>query len=218
VSGLPAIWPHSIEAALALQKDLSARVVRKSAPKAVETIAGVDTAYAGCVARAAAVVVCYPALEVVAEAVAEKEVFFPYIPGLLAFREGPAVMDCLDRLGVRPDATIFDAHGVAHPRRLGLASHIGILIDAATIGCAKTCLVGNYREPGIQRGSYSLLREGDEVIGAALRTRTRVAPVFVSVGHRMNLEDSVRHVLEGCRGYRLPEVLRRAHQLAAFPR
>jgi deoxyribonuclease V len=184
----------------------------------MQPIAGVDKAYSNHTARAATVVVAYPSLDVLAEAEVEKQVRFPYIPGLLAFREGPAVMDCLGVLRIRPDVTLFDAHGVAHPRRLGLASHIGVLADLPAIGCAKASLVGNYREPGLERGSHGPLCDDGEVIGAVLRTRSRVAPVFVSIGHRVDLDDSIRYVLETCRGYRIPEVLRRAHRLAAFPK
>jgi deoxyribonuclease V len=198
------------------QQRLAERIKQQSTLTAVKTVAGVDTAYKGQTARAAVVVVRYPDLEIVAEAVAEKDVQFPYVPGLLAFREGPVVMDCLDKLKQRPHLILFDAHGLAHPRRLGLASHIGVLIDAATIGCAKTRLVGKYSEPAAHRGSVALLRDGEDVIGAAVRTRTGVAPVFVSIGHRIDLADSIRHVLDNCRGYRIPEVLRRADHLARF--
>jgi deoxyribonuclease V len=141
-------------------------------------------------------------------------VTFPYVPGLLSFREGPAVLDALDKLKSPPDLLIFDGHGLAHPRRFGLACHLGLLVDIPAIGCAKSRLCGQYEEPGPHRGDTMPLIDKGEVVGAAVRTRAGVKPVFVSIGHRVDLPTSIHYVLACCRGYRLPETTRWAHRLA----
>jgi deoxyribonuclease V len=138
----------------------------------------------------------------------------PYIPGLLTFREGPAILAAMDHLTAAPDLLIFDGQGIAHPRRCGLASHLGLLLDIPSIGCAKTRLSGSYEAPRIEKGSYSYLKDGEETIGVAVRTRTKVKPLFVSIGHRINLHDSINIVLKCCPKYRLPETTRRADKLA----
>ena len=202
--------------ATALQERLSRKVIRKSGIniKDVVTVAGVDTHYRDDLALAAVVTIRLADLETVDFATAVKRVSFPYIPGLLTFREGPAILDALNNLAIKPDLLMFDGQGIAHPRRFGLASHIGLLLDMPTIGCAKTLLWGRYKEPGTEKGSYSLLKDGDETIGAVVRTRSRVKPLFVSIGHRINLQDSIRIVLICCHQYRLPETMRRADKLA----
>ena len=210
-------WDLDPAEAIVLQRRLSCFVINNSTLKAVRTVAGVDTAYRNNVARAAVVMMTYPALETIGEAVAERGINYPYIPGLLTFREGPAVLAALSQLETLPDLLIFDGQGIAHPRHCGIASHIGVLTDIPAIGCAKTKLVGQYDEPAQQRGSYTLLTHKGQTIGAVVRTRTNVSPVFVSTGHRVSLRDSVRIVLDCCRGYRLPETTRRADHLAAFP-
>ena len=139
---------------------------------------------------------------------------FPYIPGLLTFREGPAILAALEHLTTAPDLLVFDGQGIAHPRRCGLASHIGLLLDMPSIGCAKTKLSGRHKEPLSEKGSYSYLKEGEETIGAVVRTRSKVKPLFVSIGHRINLNDSINIVLKCCPKYRLPETTRRADKLA----
>jgi deoxyribonuclease V len=209
-------WDLLPDEAARLQRRLAARILSQPLTAPVTTVAGVDTAYKNSVARAAAVVLSYPGLELLAEAVVEQPVAFPYVPGLLAFREGPAVLAALARLAVRPDLVLVDGQGEAHPRGCGLACHVGLLANLPTIGCAKTLLFGSFTEPGPQRGSCSLLKNAGRTIGAVVRTRTRVAPLFVSVGHRVSLTDSIRMVLSGCRGMRRPEALRRADRLAAF--
>ena len=178
-------------------------------------MAGVDCSYDGGMVRAAAVVMRYADLETLAEAVAQQPAVFPYRTGMLAFREGPAVLDAISQLQIRPDLLIFDGHGLAHPRRFGIACHIGLLAGIASIGCAKSRLVGHFEPPASARGSYSLLKDNGEIVGAAVRTRTDVAPVFVSIGHCVDLDDSIGRVLHCCRGYRLPETTRRADRLAA---
>ncbi|MCL7454196.1 MAG: endonuclease V, partial [Anaerolineae bacterium] len=141
-------------------------------------------------------------------------VTFPYVPGLLTFREGPSVVKALEELDTWPDLLIFDGHGLAHPRRIGLASHMGVILDRPSIGCAKSRLVGEHGEPDDDAGNWTPLRDGQEVIGAVVRTRAKVKPVFVSIGHRIDLNTAVDFVLRCTRGYRLPETTRYAHRLA----
>jgi deoxyribonuclease V len=209
------IWDITPSDAVDLQKRLSQEVVRKSGLKTVETVAGVDTGYSGGMARAAVVNLKFPSLEPVEHAVALGRLNFPYIPGLLSFREGPVILEALTKLTQAPDLLIFDGHGMAHPRRFGLACHIGLLVDIPSIGCAKTKLMGQYDEPDPEHGSFRYLTDQGEIIGAVLRTRNNVKPVFVSIGHKVNLKDSIKFVLNCCRGYRLPETTRRADRLSA---
>lgn len=197
-----------------MQEALAGQVISELKLERVTTVAGVDAGYGEGMVRAAVVVLSYPTLEVVAYAVATRTVDFPYTPGLLTFREGPAILDALDKLASAPDLLIFDGQGIAHPRRLGIASHIGLLVDIPSIGCAKSWLCGQYPEPGSERESFSYLVDKGETIGAVLRTRRDVKPVFVSIGHRLDLTSSIDYVLACCRGYRLPEPTRWAHRLA----
>jgi deoxyribonuclease V len=181
----------------------------------VNTVAGVDVGFpARDIARAAVVVLGFPELKPLDCAIAEVPVEFPYIPGLLAFREVPAVLAAVEKLRVTPDLFIFDAQGLAHPRRLGLASHAGLLLDWPSVGCAKSRLTGASVEPGPERGSKSPLIDGRECIGAVVRTRTGVRPVYVSIGHMVDLDTAVRYVLDCAPRYRLPETTRYAHRLA----
>jgi deoxyribonuclease V len=204
--------------ASALQSELAKQVVREMQSGDVATVAGIDVGIHVGVSRAAVVVLDYPGLETVEYAVATRPVTFPYIPGLLSFREGPVILDALKKLSAAPDLLIFDGQGVAHPRRLGIASHIGLLVDLPSIGCAKSRLCGKYEEPGFERGSHVPLMDKGETIGSVVRTRSGVKPVFVSVGHRLDLRTSVDYVLACCRGYRLPETTRRAHLMASKKR
>ena len=207
-------WDLSPRDAVALQRELSHRVVQCPAPRRIQTVAGIDVALRGERARAAVVVLGLPKLEEVERVCADLPIEYPYVPGLLSFREAPAILQAISRLRVVPDVLMFDGQGYAHPRRMGIATHIGLLLDHPTVGCAKSRLCGSHGQPGPERSSYSLLRTGDEVVGAVLRTRRRVKPVFVSVGHRMGLGDAVRLVLRCGRGYRLPEPTRWAHRVA----
>jgi len=202
--------------AVLLQQKLAPKVIRNSSVslEKIQTVAGIDALYRDGLATAAVVVVSIQNLETVHWDVAAKRLRVPYIPGLLSFREGPAVVDALAQLTAQPDLLIFDGQGIAHPRRCGIASHIGVLLDRPSIGCAKTRLVGHHKEPGYEKGNYTFLQDRDETIGAVLRTREGVKPVYVSIGHRMDLLDGIRIVLQCCRQYRLPEPIRRADQLA----
>jgi len=208
-------WPDNYADAVALQGKLRDRLVTDGAPDDVRLVAGVDVSYdkGSELYHAGVVVLGYPGLEVVEEAWASGRSSFPYIPGLLSFREGPISLEAFKKLRNRPDLVIFDGQGLAHPRGFGLACHIGLLLDIPSIGCAKSVLVGEYREPGKRRGSSSALEYRGETVGRALRTRDGVKPVYVSVGHRMTLEQACAYVLGCARGYRLPEPTRLAHLL-----
>ncbi len=207
-------WDLSPKEAFVLQNDLAEQVERQPRLGQVRSVAGIDVSVRDDLARAAVVVLEFEGLTPTHYAVANRPVIFPYVPGLLAFREGPVVLDALERLGTSPDLLIFDGQGLAHPRRLGIASHIGLLVDLPAIGCAKSRLCGWHDELAREPGSYVPLLDDGEVIGAVLRTRRNVKPVYVSIGHRVDLATSIRYVLACCRGYRLPETTRWAHRVA----
>ena len=212
----PHPWDLTPKEAIDLQKYLAGKVNRKSGFDIadVATVAGVDAHFHQGLAVAAVVVIRLSDLTTVECETAVRQVRFPYIPGLLTFREGPTILTVLDHLTAAPDLLIFDGQGIAHPRRCGLASHLGLLLDIPSIGCAKTRLCGRYEEPHTGKGSYTYLKDGDETIGAVVRTRSKVKPLFVSIGHRINLHDSINIVLRCCPRYRLPETTRRADKLA----
>jgi deoxyribonuclease V len=209
-------WDLEPKAAVALQRDLAAAVVREGDPGPVRLVAGVDVSMNrfDTEGHAAIVVLALPDLEVVEVATASATLGMPYIPGLLSFRELPIVLAAWDRLREAPDLVVVDGHGIAHPRRLGIAAHLGVVIDRPTIGCAKTLLVGAHDPLPAARGSRAPLVHKGEEVGVALRTKDRVNPVFVSVGHRIGIDAAVRWILELGRGYRLPEPTRRAHLAA----
>ncbi len=207
-------WNVSPAEARGIQRQLRERVLIQPLVRQPQVIAGIDVSIKAEYGCAAVVLLTYPDLTPFQSVTAEEAVSFPYVPGLLAFREGPVVLAALERLADRPDLLMFDAQGLAHPRRMGLATHLGILLDVPAVGCAKSLLCGEYREPGARRGSWSPLLDGDEVIGAALRTRDGVQPVFVSVGHRVDLETAIALVLNCTTRYRLPEPTRWAHMVA----
>jgi deoxyribonuclease V len=210
-------WPQTAAQAIALQKRLAPLVVRGGLIESPTLIAGVDMAAGkvGHPARAAVVVLNYPELEVVATETTCGELSLPYIPGLLSFRELPLILSALKKLRVTPDLFMVDGQGIAHPRRFGLASHLGLFTGRPTIGCAKSCLCGQSLPPGQEAGSLSYLKDGDEVIGAVLRTRAGVKPVYVSIGSGIGLESAVEWVGAVNCGYRLPEPIRLAHTAAA---
>jgi deoxyribonuclease V len=207
-------WDLSPQQAFEVQSDLASRVERQSRLGAVRYVAGIDVSVRDDLSRAAVVVLDIEGLNPVDYATATRPVSFPYVPGLLAFREGPVVLDALEKVETMPDLLIFDGQGLAHPRRLGVASHIGLLVDMPAIGCAKSRLCGRHDEPGDEPGQYASLVDKGEVIGAVLRTRRGVKPVYVSIGHRVDLVTSIDYVLACCRGYRLPETTRWAHRVA----
>jgi deoxyribonuclease V len=209
-------WDLSAREAKELQARLANKVIGHTTfePGSVHTIAGVDASFGEGWATAAVAVLSFPELTLLEVAIARVPAPFPYVPGLLAFREGPGALAALERLDRLPDLLTFDAHGVSHPRRFGLASHIGVLLDRPSIGCAKSRLVGSASEPGAGRGDWTELLDEGQVIGAVVRTRTGVKPLYVSVGHRVDLDTAVEFVLQCGRGRRLPETIRLAHQQA----
>ncbi|MCE3030154.1 endonuclease V [Streptomyces sp. CMSTAAHL-2] len=215
--GVPAGWPATEAEARAVQDELRARVVldEPGPPPGTGRVTGVDVAYDDerDLVAAAAVVLDAATLEVVAESTAVGRVSFPYVPGLLAFRELPTVLAALESLPVVPGLVVCDGYGLAHPRRFGLASHLGVLTGLPTIGVAKNPFTFTYEEPGAARGSSAPLLAGDEEVGRALRTRDAVKPVFVSVGHRVSLAGALAHTLALTPAYRLPETTRHADGL-----
>lgn len=212
-------WNLTPKDAVALQKRIAGRVMRDDDFGDVACVAGVDVGFeeGGRVARAAVALLAFPSLQLLGWAVAREPTRFPYVPGLLSFREIPVVRAALKKLRRRPDLVLVDGQGLAHPRRLGIACHLGLVTGLPTIGVAKSLLVGEHRPPGRRRGAWTPLVHRDEVVGAALRTRPGVAPVYVSIGHRVSLESAVRFVLACGSGYRLPDTTRWAHRLASGP-
>lgn len=210
------MWALSAAEAMALQEKLAGSVVRVDRLGPVRYVCGIDVDFIenATMARAAAAVLSFPELELRAHAVAERKVSFPYIPGLLSWRETPAALAALEKLSIAPDLLLCDGQGIAHPRRCGLASHIGLLAGLPSIGVGKTRLIGEHRAPPAQRGAWVPLMDRGERIGAVLRTRTGVKPVYVSIGHRVSLETAVGYVLACAPRYRLPETIRWAHRLA----
>ena len=209
-------WDVSPKEAVAIQRRLASQVVREGAPKDVRRIAGVDIALDKARGQGigAVVVLSYPELEPVEVAVEETPLTFPYVPGLLSFREAPVLRAAFARIAGPIDLLLVDGQGLAHPRRFGLACHLGLLLDVPAIGCAKSRLVGEHSAPGETVGSSSDLTDGEEVIGSVLRTRTKVKPLFVSIGHRIGLAEAKRWVLRCGGGYRLPEPTRLADRAA----
>jgi len=210
-------WPRDPREAIALQQRLRERVVREDQLGPVRSVAGLDVGFEqdDTVVRAAVAVLSFPELRMADQAVARRPVTFPYIPGLLSFRETPALLDALDKLGVRPDLLLCDGQGLAHPRRFGLACHLGVLTGIPSIGVAKSLLVGGHAPLPQARGSWRPLVHKGEVVGAALRTRAGVAPVYVSIGHKLSLATAIDYVLACAPKYRLPETTRAAHRLAS---
>jgi deoxyribonuclease V len=201
--------------AIALQRELAGLVRTEPLLGDVRTLAGTDCAFldGGESIVAAAVLFDAGSLEILAARHVVRPCRFPYVPGLLSFREAPAVIAAVEKLPRRPDLLMCDGQGLAHPRRLGLACHVGLWLDVPTIGAAKSRLCGEHRAPGRRRGCRVQLRHEGEVIGAVLRTRTDVKPLYVSVGHRITLEEAVRWTLRAARGFRLPEPTRQADRL-----
>jgi deoxyribonuclease V len=208
-------WDVSPAEAVEIQNRLRSQLDLQSEPKQIETVAGIDVSYdKGSDWLFAAIVVLHLSdLQVLESASAIATVPFPYIPGLLSFRECPAVLQAWEKLSVKPDCLMCDGQGIAHPRRLGIASHLGLWLDLPSIGCAKSLLVGTYREPGPKRGSTEPLIHRKEQVGVILRTKDGVSPVFVSQGYKISLNKAVEVVLACCTKYRLPETTRRAHLL-----
>ena len=210
--------PPSIKEAFRIQKELSQRVVRTAEAKRISTIAGADIAI--CVKEkklvCGIILFSYPELEEIERVWTVSDEVFPYVPGLLGFREAPCVIRTFGKLREHCDMIMIDGHGLAHPRGFGLACHVGVLLDIPAIGVAKKCLYGTFVEPGLKKGEKALIRgKNSEIVGVALRTRDRVKPVFVSVGNRTNLDTAVMIALECSRGLRIPEPTRLADKYVA---
>lgn len=209
-------WNVTPAEARAIQDQLRGQVRGKNPAslKRIKHVAGIDISIRNEHAIAAIVVLDFKTLEVVDYALHTGPVPFPYVPGLLSFRECPAIIAAAKKLRVEPELLIVDGHGISHPRRMGIAAHVGLLFDKPTIGCAKSRLTGKHDEPDIMAGYYTDLWDKDELIGAVLRTKDNCLPLYISVGNRIELPTALDLVLECGRGYRLPEPTRRAHQIA----
>lgn len=208
------IWPTTIETARPLQEKLAKEVRLTPLNRLVATVAGVDAAFSGDKITAAVTLFDYNTLSLMEEAYATMLTPFPYIPGYLSFREAPAIFSAMEKLSLLPDLLIVDGQGIAHPRRIGIASFLGVLLGLPTIGCAKSRLVGRYEEPAPERGSWSPLIDKGETVGAVLRTRKGVKPVFVSPGHLVTLPEAIEIIMHCAVKYRLPEPQRAADSLA----
>ncbi|HUK55322.1 MAG TPA: deoxyribonuclease V [Nitrospiria bacterium] len=211
-------WNLSPKEAIEIQKRLAARVITQNRLESVRFVAGADMALTKNPPRAYAgvVVLSFPDLNVVEECGSVSDLTFPYIPGLLAFREAPALLKAFARIRQEPDLVMIDGQGLAHPRACGIACHIGLWLDKPTIGCAKSRLFGAYQAPSIKRGSWTPLTGNQgEVIGAAVRTKDKTNPVFVSAGHKIDLSSAIHYVLACSQGYRIPEPTRRADHFVA---
>jgi deoxyribonuclease V len=209
-------WQVSITEALDIQLRLAAKVSKVSEVTTPRFIAGVDISVGKTreMATGAVIILSYPELRLVETKIVNEKLNFPYIPGLLSFRESPLILAACEKLTVTPDLILVDGQGVAHPRRLGLASHLGLFLDTPTIGCAKSRLCGSHKELGVEPGSFVELVDSGEVIGAVLRTKLGTNPIYVSIGHKVDLQTAVHWALECCRGYRVPEPTRIAHLTA----
>ncbi len=210
-------WPTTTTEAVAIQQQLRARVVTHDDLPTIQTVAGIDCGFEkdGTITRAAVAVLTFRDLQLVDHALARRPTTFPYIPGFLSFREAPAVLDALEQLDTPPDLLLCDGQGLAHPRRFGLACHLGVLAGVPAIGVAKTLLVGKHTPVAPERGAWEPLMDRGEVIGAALCTRPGTKPLYISVGHRISLPTAIAYVLHCTTKYRLPETTRYAHKLAS---
>ncbi|HCB50851.1 MAG TPA: deoxyribonuclease V [Chloroflexi bacterium] len=210
-------WNVSPQEAIAIQERLRPAVIDQDKLGRVRYVAGLDIGFQekNTITRAAVAVLTYPDLQLVEHIVDHRPTSFPYVPGLLSFREAPAALDALAKLEIRPDLLLCDGQGLAHPRRFGLACHIGLLADIPAVGVAKTRLIGQHEPVLESRGSWQPLWHEGEMVGAVLRTRTNVKPVYVSIGHRISLETAIEYVMACTPKYRLPETTRWAHRLAS---
>ncbi|MEH2198443.1 deoxyribonuclease V [Nostoc sp.] len=211
-------WPSTLEEAIVIQEKLRDRVITEDKLREpIQYVAGVDMGFEadGTISRAAVAVLSFPDLQVIETSLAHRPTTFPYVPGFLSFREIPAVLDALEKITTIPDIILCDGQGIAHPRRLGIACHLGLLIDVPTIGVAKSRLVGKYEELPEAKGSTQPLIYNGETVGVVLRSRTGVKPLYISSGHRISLPTAIDYVLRCTPKYRLPETTRIADKLAS---
>lgn len=210
-------WPNSITQAREVQARLRDRVITTDQLPEIQRVAGVDVGFEekGKITRAAVAVLSFPKLELVEQSVTRMPTTFPYVPGYLSFRELPGLLSALGNLKNLPNLILCDGQGIAHPRRFGLACHLGVLTGLPTLGVAKSRLIGEYQPPAELKGAWSPLLDKGELIGAVLRTRDHVSPLFISSGHRVSLQTAIKLVLACTTRYRLPETTRQAHKLAS---
>jgi deoxyribonuclease V len=210
-------WRVTPKQAIAIQENLRDRIITRNRFGVVKTVAGIDASFEdeGKLTRAAIVVLEFPSLELREVSVRSRRTTFPYVPGLLSFRELPAVLGAVGKLKCMPDLLLCDGQGIAHPRRFGIASHLGLLLNLPSVGVGKTRLVGAHEAVPDERGAWQPLMDNDEVIGAVLRTRSGAKPVYISVGHRISLRTAIDYVMRCTTRYRLPETTRQAHKFAS---
>ena len=210
-------WPLTVEEAIAIQNELQPEVITEDQLGSVQYVAGVDVGFEQdyAISRAAVAVLSFPDLQLVEQAIARRPTTFPYIPGFLSFREVPVVIDALEQVSTIPDLILCDGQGIAHPRRFGLACHLGVLTDIPTIGVAKSLLIGKHDELPVEKGSWQPLRYKGGIVGAVVRSRTGVRPLYVSLGHRISLDTAIDYTLRCITKYRLPETTRWADKLAS---
>jgi deoxyribonuclease V len=210
-------WPTTPKEARVVQEDLRHKVIRENRFSDIATVAGVDVGFEdkGKITRAAVAVLDFPSLEFKESAIARQKTRFPYIPGFLSFREVPAILEAMGKLKQPPNLVLCDGQGLAHPRRFGLACHLGVVTGLPTIGVAKSRLTGTHNSVPEEKGAWVPLWDKEEIIGAVVRTRSRVSPLYISIGHRIDLETAIDFVLRCTTRYRLPETTRWAHKLAS---
>lgn len=210
-------WPTTTQEAVVIQEQLRAQVIAEDQLDPIHYVAGVDCGFEedGTVTRAAVAVLSFPDLQLRDQAIVRRPTTFPYIPGFLSFREIPAVLDALAQLTIQPNLLLCDGQGLAHPRRLGIACHLGLLANIPAIGVAKSLLIGKHELLPDERGAWQPLRDRDEIIGAVLRSRAGTKPLYISIGHRISLPTALDYVMRCTPKYRLPETTRRAHALAS---
>ena len=204
-------WEVSPQEAIKIQKDLKSNISLKKSFSKIDKIAGADVSYYQNKMIAGVIIFEFPNLKIIERKSFISPVNFPYIPGFLTFREGPSLLETFKKIKNEPDVILFDGQGIAHPRRMGIASHLGLFLNKPTIGCAKSRLSGEYIPVGEEKGDYALLKEGEEVLGAVLRTRRKVKPIFISPGHKIDLSNSIEIVLKCTEKYKLPVPVREAH-------
>ena len=207
-------WPKNIKEAQKIQHEIKEKIKIIPLKKKLVFVAGVDAAFSRNNVIATACVYKYPELSLFEQTYALAKILFPYIPGFLSFREGPALLKAINSLSIRPDLILFDGQGIAHPSNTGIAAHLGVLLNIPAVGCAKSRLVGEYEEPRNRKGGYSSLRFKGKTVGVVLRTRDNVKPLFVSPGHLINLKGAIDVVLQCISKYRIPEPLRYADNLS----
>lgn len=210
-------WPATIAEAKNIQQTFRGSVIRENRLAPVERVAGIDIGFEkqGKITRAAVAVLEFPGLNLIEKQIVREKTRFPYIPGYLSFRECPAAVKALEKVTATPQLLLCDGQGIAHPKRFGLASHLGLLTDTPSIGVAKSRLIGTHKNVGARKGQWQALMDNDEIIGAVLRSRDNVTPLYISIGHLIDLETAIDYVLRCTTRYRLPETTRWAHKLAS---